>query len=184
MNTMTQPEPNDTGAGPFATEQQAHAASWYARQGQSGATGAANHAQLTAACAAAGVQLGSYDEAIIAWLAGWEPATCAVIAGFITRGTAGICGNCGGEIEEEEEGKLDLDDPEALRRELIQVVHGELGTGLWGTSPRHRAYVAARAAWLAARIAWLEALATPEDCLPPGAARMGPSTATAVEEVI
>jgi hypothetical protein len=31
------------------------------------------------------VQLGAYDQCILLWLAGWEPATCAVIAGLITR---------------------------------------------------------------------------------------------------
>ena len=35
--------------------------------------------------AAAGVELGAYDLRILGWLAGWEPATCAVVAGLITR---------------------------------------------------------------------------------------------------
>lgn len=37
------------------------------------------------ACGAAGVDLGPYDDRILAWLAGWEPETCAVIAGLISR---------------------------------------------------------------------------------------------------
>jgi hypothetical protein len=43
------------------------------------------HEMLIAACAAAGVELGAYDRHILAWLAGWEPQTCAVIAGLISR---------------------------------------------------------------------------------------------------
>ena len=70
---------------PYSTEREAHAASWHARQGQFGAIDAANHAQLTDACAAAGVELGAYDEAIIEWLARWEPATVTVITGLIGR---------------------------------------------------------------------------------------------------
>jgi hypothetical protein len=44
-----------------------------------------NFAMLTSACEAAGVDLGAYDRTILGWLAGWEPHTCAVIAGIITR---------------------------------------------------------------------------------------------------
>jgi hypothetical protein len=33
----------------------------------------------------AGVELGDYDRAIIAWLAGWETETVAVVAGWIQR---------------------------------------------------------------------------------------------------
>jgi hypothetical protein len=40
---------------------------------------------LIDACAAAGVRTGDHDDPIIEWLARWEPATCAVIAGLITR---------------------------------------------------------------------------------------------------
>jgi hypothetical protein len=43
---------------------------------------------LTDAVAVAGVELGDYDNRILRWLAGWEPATCAVIAGLITRAHA------------------------------------------------------------------------------------------------
>ncbi len=44
-----------------------------------------NLGMLIEACAAAGVGLGTYDRRIVQWLAGWEPQTCAVIAGLITR---------------------------------------------------------------------------------------------------
>ena len=40
---------------------------------------------LTEACEQAGVQLGAWDERILAWLAGWEDSTCAVVAGLIRR---------------------------------------------------------------------------------------------------
>ena len=35
--------------------------------------------------AAAGVELGAYDERIVAWLAGWDWSTFAVIASWIQR---------------------------------------------------------------------------------------------------
>ena len=38
--------------------------------------------------AAAGVELGAYDERIVAWLAGWDWATFAVIASWIQRAAA------------------------------------------------------------------------------------------------
>jgi hypothetical protein len=44
-----------------------------------------NLAMLEQACAAAHVELGAYDRRILAWLAQWEPQTCAVIAELITR---------------------------------------------------------------------------------------------------
>jgi len=44
-----------------------------------------SHEMLISACAAAGVTLGAYDQRILLWLAGWEPQTCAVITGLITR---------------------------------------------------------------------------------------------------
>ena len=40
---------------------------------------------LEDACAAAGVTLGNHDRRILGWLAGFEPETCAVVAGLITR---------------------------------------------------------------------------------------------------
>jgi hypothetical protein len=50
-----------------------------------------NFLMLVRACEAAGVDLGSpssYDRRILAWLAGWEPETCAVVASLITRARA------------------------------------------------------------------------------------------------
>jgi hypothetical protein len=44
-----------------------------------------SHRLLEQACTTANVELGAYDRRILAWLAGWEPQTCAVIAGLITR---------------------------------------------------------------------------------------------------
>ncbi len=43
---------------------------------------------LSAACDAAGVSVGAYDDRILAWLAGFGPETCAVVAGLITRAAA------------------------------------------------------------------------------------------------
>lgn len=50
-----------------------------------GAWQAGSHRLLREALAGAGVDLGAYDHRIVAWLAGWEPQMCAVIAGLITR---------------------------------------------------------------------------------------------------
>jgi hypothetical protein len=44
-----------------------------------------NHRMLCEALTAVGVELGGYDHRIVIWLAGWEPQTCAVVAGLITR---------------------------------------------------------------------------------------------------
>jgi hypothetical protein len=46
---------------------------------------AASERALREAIGDAGVTLGAYDEAIVRWLAGLEPAACAVIAGLIRR---------------------------------------------------------------------------------------------------
>lgn len=48
-----------------------------------------NHRMLLETLEAAGVELGEYDARIVAWLAKWEPQTCAVVAGLITRAAAG-----------------------------------------------------------------------------------------------
>jgi hypothetical protein len=76
--------------GPFETEHQARQSpavrvaygTWSPRLGS--LTGA-NHEMLCTACTAAGVELGAYDHSILNWLAGYEPQTCAVIAGIISR---------------------------------------------------------------------------------------------------
>jgi hypothetical protein len=69
-----------------------------------------NERMLRESCAAARVALGAFDAQIVSWLAGWEPGTCAVIAGLIGRayragrrgqaagtepGGADLAGNCG-----------------------------------------------------------------------------------------
>ncbi|SRR5579875_1313105 len=50
-----------------------------------GVLGERNAAMLDEACRAAGVRRGAYDYRILAWLAGWEPETCVVVAGLIQR---------------------------------------------------------------------------------------------------
>ena len=50
-----------------------------------GAWGDSCHRLMEDACTAAGVELGAFDHRILLWLAGWEPQTCAVIAGLIGR---------------------------------------------------------------------------------------------------
>ena len=74
-------------SGPYETERQAADAARhiYDSPPGTGAWGDGNHRLMEDACTAAGVRLGAYDHRILVWLAGWEPATCAVIAGLITR---------------------------------------------------------------------------------------------------
>jgi hypothetical protein len=43
---------------------------------------------ITAACERAGVELGAHDHVIVAWLGGFEPQTCAVIAALVSRAYA------------------------------------------------------------------------------------------------
>jgi hypothetical protein len=54
-----------------------------------GVWGDGNCRLLEDACRAAGAQLGAYDYRILLWLAGWEPVTCAVIVGWVTRAAVG-----------------------------------------------------------------------------------------------
>jgi hypothetical protein len=78
-------------AGPFATERQARDAARqvydaFAADPGPGKMAAPNLALLTDAVNVAGVRLGEYDRRILDWLAAsWEPTTCVVIAGLITR---------------------------------------------------------------------------------------------------
>lgn len=79
--------------GPYENERQARAdvAGIYAecdRSYRRGVMGEANLAYLRHACERAGVTLAAYDSQILAWLAGWEPETCAVITGLVTRAYA------------------------------------------------------------------------------------------------
>lgn len=74
-------------SGPFSTEREARESVRHILDSPPG-TGAWTggcHRLLEGACAAAGVTLGAYDHRILLWLAGWEPQTCAVVAGLITR---------------------------------------------------------------------------------------------------
>jgi hypothetical protein len=84
-------------AGPFETEQEARElpavrAIYNAMHVSTrpGVMATGGHKLLDEACTAAGVELGAYDHRILLWLAGFEPHSCAVIAGLITRaaGTA------------------------------------------------------------------------------------------------
>lgn len=70
-------------SGPFATKAEAHQAA--GPLPEPGSYHGHNQRLIMGACHAAGVALGSYDIQIIEWLAQWEPATCAVVAGLITR---------------------------------------------------------------------------------------------------
>ena len=73
-------------SGPYETEREARQAAMDAAGGPENAVSAeANRRLLEEACTAAGVTLGAYDHRILLWLAGYEPATAAVVAGLITR---------------------------------------------------------------------------------------------------
>lgn len=54
-----------------------------------GTAGAMNRKLLVDACVHAGVELGDYDRAMIAWLSRWETETAAVVAGWIQRAGQG-----------------------------------------------------------------------------------------------
>ena len=55
---------------------------------RSGVMGDLNHRLLDEACRAARAELGAWDHRVLLWLSGYEPETCAVIAGLITRAHA------------------------------------------------------------------------------------------------
>jgi hypothetical protein len=77
-------------SGPFGTEREAREAIPRA-DGMS--ITQANRDALWSAITAGGADLGAYDRQILDWLADWEPATVAVVAGLITRAhntTAGL----------------------------------------------------------------------------------------------
>jgi hypothetical protein len=82
-------------SGPLETEQQARELpgvraifAAFDRDPGPGKMAPHTHKMLISACAAAGVELGDYDRRILLWLSGWEPQTCAVIAGLISRAHA------------------------------------------------------------------------------------------------
>ena len=78
--------------GPFGTETEARElpavqaiyAAFSAGPGP-GAMEPHTRAMLAEACEDHGVVLGAFDRRVLDWLAGWEPATCAVICGLIGR---------------------------------------------------------------------------------------------------
>ncbi|HYB16157.1 MAG TPA: hypothetical protein VEF71_11890 [Streptosporangiaceae bacterium] len=79
--------------GPFETEDQArkslvHLLAEATLPGKASIAGR-NHRLLCQALAAAGVELGAWDHQIVTWLAGWEPSTVAVIAGWVARARLG-----------------------------------------------------------------------------------------------
>jgi len=81
--------------GPYETEQQArtdvaHIHEQARRSVRRGVLAEANHARLMDPCQDAGVTLGAFDAKILAWLANYEPETCAVITGLITRANARV----------------------------------------------------------------------------------------------
>jgi hypothetical protein len=98
MDSTTPGLPAANGSGPFDTERQvrelpAVRAVYEAFGADPGVGRMAPHNErmLRESCAAAGVVLGAFDVRIVSWLAGWEPGTCAVIAGLISRAHAAGC---------------------------------------------------------------------------------------------
>jgi hypothetical protein len=77
--------------GPYETERNAAASVRHILDSPPGSWQAGSHKHLEDACTAAGVRLGSFDHRILLWLAGYEPATAAVVAGLIARAHAAGC---------------------------------------------------------------------------------------------
>jgi hypothetical protein len=78
--------------GPFESEPEARAAAHAVVPPAAGSSildAAGNRQLLGRALEEAGVQTGRYDDRIAEWLAGWEDAICAVIAGWISRARTG-----------------------------------------------------------------------------------------------
>ena len=75
--------------GPFETEVDARTASVAAAEPGMPIV-QANLDLLYGACNDAGVVVGAYDARIVGWLAEYEPATCAVVAGLIIRAHEGV----------------------------------------------------------------------------------------------
>ena len=96
FETIDDPSAQDGSAGPdvatatpYETRRQARAdvGGVYAqceRSSRRGVMGKANLAYLREACNRTSVTLGAFNTRILAWLAGWKPETCAVVAGLIT----------------------------------------------------------------------------------------------------
>jgi hypothetical protein len=87
-------------SGPYETERDARAAAINAggpaEPDWSILSPGQRHKLLLNACAGAGVHLGAYDHRIIEWLTEWDDATCAVIAGLMTRAHAAGQDTAGG----------------------------------------------------------------------------------------
>ncbi len=71
--------------GPYETGREAAAAVRHITGSPPGSWADGSHRLLEDACRAAGAELGAFDHRILLWLAGFEPATVAVVAGLITR---------------------------------------------------------------------------------------------------
>ncbi|GLW32249.1 hypothetical protein [Actinoplanes regularis] len=91
---------------------------------------------LREACADAGVELGSYDERVISWLAGFEPATVQVVIGLLGRARA-----AGAEVDEQSPERLALawlmsatgDQPEPSWSLMSAATVGRQVLGMTGT---------------------------------------------------
>jgi hypothetical protein len=75
---------------PFRTEREAAATVQHITDSPAGCGAWRDgcHRLLEDACRAAGVDLGTYDEQVLLWLADGEPSTVAVLAGLIRRAHA------------------------------------------------------------------------------------------------
>ncbi|SOD72902.1 hypothetical protein SAMN05892883_2218 [Jatrophihabitans sp. GAS493] len=77
--------------GPYGTESEVIAATGQRDWPITDSHAEHNAARLQEAVTAAGVEVGSYDQRILSWLAGYEPQTVEVIAALIARaGQRGI----------------------------------------------------------------------------------------------
>jgi len=61
----------------------------------------ANLARLRVTCERAGVGMGAFDARILAWLAEYEPETCVVIAGLVSRAYASAAAGAGPLLDED-----------------------------------------------------------------------------------
>jgi hypothetical protein len=77
-------------SGPFETQRQAADSVRHIIDSPPGSWSDGNLRLLEDACRAARVPLGAHDSRILVWLAGWDPWTCAVVAGLVTRAHAGV----------------------------------------------------------------------------------------------
>jgi hypothetical protein len=123
--------------GPFETEREARAAAHALMppvEGRSILSAAQNRQLLGRACESAGVTMGRYDDRIVGWLAGWEDATCAVIAGLISRANrAGVVFTTGQEAVIAQA----LDDAEQYRRRRAADWCGDCETAPEGACEKH-----------------------------------------------